>query len=372
VAEALRVGLGAERVDLVARLGIDDLERPAEARVLERLDAPVLLQLRERVRLLDLPSVLDELAQRLELVRERLGRVDVRLPARVVVRGRVPRGQDLAAADQRPPEPVEHRQHQRRDVVGVDLVAGEEHLVQPDVRVERQSLGRAAAPLEDEVVDEGECVEALRPVVLEVREPGPAARAVQQAEVGQRRRREREAGQLPLVVAEGFVRPPVDRVVQQETAFLQVVVRLEARRVEHSALVLVCTPDKRREEDVVRVVQARRERLRGRAPDLRHDHCDVELGAEAERVRRSADERAAEEDELAGPGLLPILEDVELDRPRLAERHPDGDEPRLDAAQDRAREDEGQGRVSHPHPRLQRIDVRLRSVPLVLPGERRA
>src|SRR3712207_8840026 len=56
----------------------------------------------------------------------------------------------LGLADQLEAEAVEHRQHRRRQGVGADLVAREEELVWPDVRVEPGRRRRPPSPLEDQ------------------------------------------------------------------------------------------------------------------------------------------------------------------------------------------------------------------------------
>ena len=117
-------------------------------------------------------AVVDELLQR-RRSRRRLGRVDVGLAARVVVLRRVARRQQLAARrSARLPSRLSIGSIARRDVVGVDLVAGEEELVRPDVR--RRSASAVAVPRRHSRIrssTQASAVEALLAlVVVRVRE----------------------------------------------------------------------------------------------------------------------------------------------------------------------------------------------------------
>ena len=312
---------GDARVDGV-RAVVEQRELALERGVADRVHGAVVLERCERVR-----RVLgDERLERGVARRRRDAQVGL-LARRVVLRG-IDRRQVLGLAQQPLAGAVEHRQHRPVDVVGVDLVAGQEQLVRAAVGVE----AGLAAPLENQVVDERQRVVAPLAVrLVAVREPRPAAAAVQDLEVGQRGWRQREAGQLVDLVAEREVRLLVeDRLVLQQAERSQVSARpgwdrIEDGRGRRGVDVAV-------EVEVVRVVAARDQGKRGRL-ELHDHHREVQGAPDAQRVggagrqRRGADRR-----------LLAAVVDDEPDGSRLVQRDPYGGEPRFYPPDDRSRQ----------------------------------
>ena len=193
-----RRGGGDARVDGV-RAVVEEGVLALERGVADGVDDAIVLERLERVRRVFGDERLQRRAARWR------GDAEVGLLARRVVLRRVGRGQVLSAPEKAVAGAVEHRQHGALDVVGVDLVAGQEELVRTLVGVER---GRAA-PLQDQVVDERERVEAALAVRLGVvAEAGPAAAAVEDLQIGERGGREREARQFVERVAERKMRQP--------------------------------------------------------------------------------------------------------------------------------------------------------------------
>jgi hypothetical protein len=196
------------RVDgVVAR--VEHLVLAVERRIGEHAHAAVALELLERVLVLALHAV-EERGERREALLQ--GGVQVRLLALVVLVRRVARREPLDARHHLVAEPVEHREQRAGDVVGVDLVAGEEQLMRARVRVEGRR-GGAPPPVFDEVVDPREPVVGLLALALAVDEAGPPAAAVEDPQVGQLCRAQREARQLARLVAEGQVRVAGERAV---------------------------------------------------------------------------------------------------------------------------------------------------------------
>ena len=218
----------------------------------------------------------------------------------------------LVRSDQLVRQRIQHQQLARPDVVGVDLIAAKHELMRALQWILVQRFDAAGGVLErDEIVDHRHRVGVL------VR--GPAARAVDDAQILQLVRRHRKARQEILDIAEREVRAlaPCRAAVRGRHAFQQAerAQRVRVRAVDDGKVVAVGDV---RLEDRLRV-----------GGDARQRDGDVQIVGDTQRLRRRI---AAEQ--LARAAFGAAFPQRDGDGSGTAQRDPHRHQLRLNATQD--------------------------------------